>query len=62
MARSMVDADPSDRAASMLARKQMCSVVAELHRSTTREQRSKAVDTLKDYASELRTLAQSPPI
>ena len=62
LARSMVDADPSDRAASMVARKQMCSVVAELHRSTTREQRIKAVDTLKGYAADLRTLAQSAPL
>ena len=62
LARSMVDADPSDRAASMVARKQMCSVVAELHRSTTREQRIKAVDTLKGYAGDLRTLAQSAPL
>jgi len=60
LARSMVDADPADRAASLAARKQMCSVAAELHQSTTREQRSKAVDTLKGYASDLRTLVQSP--
>jgi hypothetical protein len=62
LARSMVDADPADRAASLAARKQMCSVVAALHQSTTREQRSKAVDTLKGYASELRTLVQGAPL
>lgn len=62
LARSMVDADPADRTASLFARKQMCSVVAELHQSTTREQRSKAVDTLKGYALDLRSLAQSAPI
>ena len=62
LARSMVDADPADRAASMVARKQMCKVVAELHQSTTREQRIKAVDTLKGYASDLRALVQSAPL
>ena len=62
LARSMFDADPADRAASLAARKQMCSVVAELHQSTTREQRAKALDTLKGYAVDLRSLAQSAPI
>ena len=61
LARSMVDADPADRAASLAARQHMCSVVAELHQSTTRDQRSKAVDTLKGYAAEVRSLAPSAP-
>lgn len=59
LARSLEDADPSDRAASLAARRQVCAVMAELHQVSTREQRAKAVDTLKGYATDLRSLAQA---
>jgi hypothetical protein len=59
LARSSVDADPADRAASLAARRQLCGVMAELHRSTTAEQRARAAQTLQGYASDLGALSQT---
>lgn len=59
LARSSVDADPADRADSLAARRQLCGVMAQLHRSTTPEQRARAAQTLKGYAGDLGALSQT---
>lgn len=56
--RTLEPADAADRAAGLAFRQQACQVLSQLHASTTPAQRTKAVETLRRYAGELRFLAQ----
>ena len=58
--RSVVSPDPAYRSYVEVITQESCASFAELHNTTTPEQRKKAVEVLAGYEKDLKTLASQP--